>query len=474
MGKNAYFWASAVGLLLFLFVVWQLRKDTETALDQYINATTRSIALGNITIVSGLIDGYSQEIQWLAMALENSENKEFNTEIIHRFQEKDTLVSEIGIEKNSLQHPSLFLISEGEPTLCFSTPMNGKDNLLLKIPLRRLHEKIASDKNLMQAYTTVTLADRYLFHPDEKQLGKEENTTDKALQIKAFSEEKTLMTDVYSDYLQMDVSRFYAKKTIHGQGVVFTANVPNLGMKEHTQNTLNAFTLIFLCGILVFSGIILLGFWRWRREFILRKEAEHQNMALQLKNEKQKQIVTAARLDLLKSGLNPHFLFNSLGSLVALTDSQPALAKEFSMKLSSVYHYLLKHENHEKTSLNEEINFTNDYVKLQKIRFANAIKLKVSLSGDALQAAIPPVSVQLLVENGIKHTAFSAVNPLEISISEENGYIVVTNPYRPRQSEIQQSGKGIGNLQKRYSLLTDKPCFFSVENGKYIAKIPLL
>lgn len=478
--RNIYFVASAVALLLFIVLIWYIRKDTEKEMDRYVNTTTKNIAVSNINIVNGMIENYAQELFLLKTVVESEkQNANILSETIQRLKEEDTVISKISIDrtyKTNGNHKVFVEFSEqNKPLLYFVYPLNKREEVIsLSISLDALHRKIALSKNLSQAYTTVTVNGRYVFHPDEKLLGKTSVKEDNAITPKTLNNTQDTVTEVWSDYLEMNVYRYRMQQDINGQSFVFTANVPNLGVKEYAAKTLDAFLVIFLCGIFVFLFIFLLGILRWRAEFVKRKEVENQNLTLQLKNEQQKQTVTATKLEILKSGLNPHFLFNSLGNLSILVGKNPDLAKQFSTKLSAVYRYLLKHETQNKVKVSQEMAFTDDYLQLQKIRFSNKIHTQITISDMFMNKKIPPVSIQLLVENCIKHTIISDDNPLQIHIFEEDNYLVVSNNYNPRLSEIEHSGKGIENLKKRYALLTDKQCYFSVIEKQYIAKIPIL
>ena len=197
-------------------------------------------------------------------------------------------------------------------------------------------------------------------------------------------------------------------------------------------------------------------------------------MALLIKEEQHKQTLMATELERLRSSLNPHFLFNSLSSLKYLIRKDTSQAIFFVKTLSSLYRYLLMHEVDELVLLKDELNFANDYINLQKIRFSNNISINIDLGDYYLNFKVFPISIQLLIENCIKHNKISDNEPINISITAVNEYLIIENNYNPREGLTNNTGKGIENIIKRYLLLTEKKCLFEVINGKYSARIPLI
>ena len=221
------------------------------------------------------------------------------------------------------------------------------------------------------------------------------------------------------------------------------------------------------------AAILLLGISAWKKEVIKREQVEQDKLKLQLKSERQAQQALANELEQLKTGLNPHFLFNSLGSLKVLVDKKPEEAKKFAIALSNLYKYLLKQQNHPLTTLQEELNFSKNFIYLQQIRFAERIKTTINISNTQLNKQLPPMSLQLLIENCIKHTIMSQQHPLQIEIYTTSSHLIVKNNYNP-PAHIHSSKIGLQNLIKRYAHLTDQPCSFKVENNQFVAKIPLI
>ncbi len=191
-----------------------------------------------------------------------------------------------------------------------------------------------------------------------------------------------------------------------------------------------------------------------------------------LKNEKLKTETEKSKFDSLKAQLNPHFLFNNLNVLTALIHESPEKAEQFTIELSDIYRYVLTTEEKELISLEEELNFAHKYLNLLKIRFENKIEFKFPKKIPP-NKKIPPLSLQLLLENALKHNIFSEDSPLSLHIHIENDYLIIRNNLRKRQS-TSSSQKGLNNLMERYRLLTKRPVLISEKDELFTVKIPLL
>ena len=186
-----------------------------------------------------------------------------------------------------------------------------------------------------------------------------------------------------------------------------------------------------------------------------------------------------ARLDSLRRQVDPHFLFNSLNALTSLVEeNDPARAVRFIRQLSQVYRYVLDSESQELVPLADEVAFAESYLFLQKTRLGAALAAEMSLSPAALVPYhVPPLALQLLLENVIKHnTAFQA-DPLHlrVTLDAEAATLTVRNTLRPRRlAPGESSGRGLKNLAARYAFLTDKPLVIGEEAGEFVVTLPLL
>jgi len=182
-----------------------------------------------------------------------------------------------------------------------------------------------------------------------------------------------------------------------------------------------------------------------------------------------------SKFESLRSQVNPHFLFNSLNALSSLVYSDQAKAVDFIQKLSQVYRYVLEHQNDEVVDLASEVEFLKSFVYLNKIRFGNNFEVSYTNLDDTNGWTVPPVALQMLVENCIKHNEVSNENPLKISISKKEDLMVVENNLNPINVPKQDSnGLGLSNIISRYELLSDKKVEVSQTENSFRVSVPLL
>ncbi|MBE3085647.1 MAG: histidine kinase [Bacteroidetes bacterium] len=175
----------------------------------------------------------------------------------------------------------------------------------------------------------------------------------------------------------------------------------------------------------------------------------------------------------LKNQINPHFLFNSLNTLSALVNTQPDVAEEFINRLSSIYRYILENSSKDRVPLGVELSFIRDYFYLHKIRDDGKIQLEVKVN-ETDNSEILPVSLQILVENAIKHNKATRESPLKISIYIENEHVIVKNNLQKMAVQLKSTKIGLKNLGQRVSLITGKVLIIEETNTDFIVKIPLL
>ncbi len=199
--------------------------------------------------------------------------------------------------------------------------------------------------------------------------------------------------------------------------------------------------------------------------------------ALTEKRVNEQQIVAkteTAKYESLKSQIDPHFLFNSLNVLTALIGENPKLAEKFTTKLSKVYRYVLEQKNKDLIELDEELHFAKTYMELLKMRFENAVTFEIPDKASDPEYKILPLSLQLLLENSIKHNVVSEENPLKVTIIEENGYLVVSNNFNPKTNMENGTKIGLRNIIDRYNLITLKKVLIEKSSNQFIVKLPLL
>ena len=182
----------------------------------------------------------------------------------------------------------------------------------------------------------------------------------------------------------------------------------------------------------------------------------------------------SAKFDALKNQLDPHFLFNSLNVLTSLIEEDPHQAQKFTTSLSKVYRYVLEQKNKDLISVEEELQFAKSYVKLLKMRFEDSIHLEIPEHSNNPEAKIIPLSLQLLLENAVKHNVVTSSKPLYIKVYEEDGMLVVDNNLQEKQVVKKSSGVGLQNIRQRYGILTDRQVEVVKSNTDFRVKLPLL
>jgi LytS/YehU family sensor histidine kinase len=175
----------------------------------------------------------------------------------------------------------------------------------------------------------------------------------------------------------------------------------------------------------------------------------------------------------LKNQVNPHFLFNSLNTLSSLISTQPDTAEKFINRLSSIYRYILENGRKDKVPLQTELLFISDYFDLHKIRDEDKILLTID-APDAEKFNVVPVSLQILIENAIKHNIASRENPLKISVYIENKHVVVKNNLQKMAVQLKSTKIGLKNLAERTRLITGKELKIEETNIDFFVKVPLL
>lgn len=172
--------------------------------------------------------------------------------------------------------------------------------------------------------------------------------------------------------------------------------------------------------------------------------------------------------------VNPHFLFNSLNVLSFLISSDAMKAQEFISRFSWIYRYVLDVKGKSLVTLKQESEFLDAYIFLQKLRYESKLEFEIQTVSDPEAVFIPPLSLQLLVENAIKHNEISFEFPMKIEIIATEDYLEVRNRFQPRKVSEPSTGYGLNHLEARYRHFTDRKVFFGMRGEYFVARIPLL
>ncbi len=207
-------------------------------------------------------------------------------------------------------------------------------------------------------------------------------------------------------------------------------------------------------------------------------EAIYYNIRLKksVRDEEQaKQVLLQAQLDALLNQAQPHFFFNTLNTLRDIIDQNPkADAMEFVDKLSEIYRFLLEAGNENLITLEKELRFTRAYIHIQSERFGNNLKVNWDIPSTTENLMIVPMSLQLLLENAIKHNVISKAKPLSVNIAVQGSQLVVSNKLEPKSTQLPSTKVGLANIEKRYNLISDKSIEITNDGNQFIVSIPLL
>lgn len=181
-----------------------------------------------------------------------------------------------------------------------------------------------------------------------------------------------------------------------------------------------------------------------------------------------------AKFESLKNQIDPHFLFNSLNVLSSLIEENPDNAQRFTTSLSKIYRYVLEQKDKELVTVQEELAFAKTYMNLLKMRFENSITFELPVDFDHPEAKVVPLSLQLLLENCIKHNIVSEQKPLHIKIFIKDQYLVVQNDWQKKEVLQDRRGVGLQNIVSRYAILTKRKVLIDTTNSIFSVHLPLL
>lgn len=195
---------------------------------------------------------------------------------------------------------------------------------------------------------------------------------------------------------------------------------------------------------------------------------------IEAENERLKNIQLENQLYQLKAQLNPHFLFNSLSTLKAMVEDKDENSVEYLINLSEVYRYFLDNLESHLASIQDELKIANAYFFMLKNRFDENIEISINFNEMTLEKKIPAMSLQLLIENAVKHNIISRKKPLKISIFEAKGYLFVVNNFQPKRSSEYSTKIGLKNLDDRCKILTNKKIEVETLETEFRVKVPLV
>lgn len=221
--------------------------------------------------------------------------------------------------------------------------------------------------------------------------------------------------------------------------------------------------------LLLLRGLLVSGLYYFI-SYYLYVLAEKQKSSLEIAELRQAQL--AANLSSLKEQLSPHFLFNTLNTLSSLT--QEKNVKDYVAELASVYRYVLQYKELDTALIKQELAFITSYLYILKARLEDAFEVNIAVNEKVANAKIPPLTLQLLIENAIKHNIASASRQLKINISNSpDNFLVVSNNFQPKSSTHFSTGIGLDNVMKRYQLLFNKDIIIEKSEVSFTVKLPI-
>lgn len=222
---------------------------------------------------------------------------------------------------------------------------------------------------------------------------------------------------------------------------------------------LNFGIFLFYLLILAYSGIVFY-YQSWKESQLNAERLMRENIQ--------------ARYDVLKSQIDPHFFFNSLSVLTNLVYKSPDLSAEYITQLAKSYRYILDKKFENLVSLSTELDFLESYTFLMRIRHQDSLVFEVNVREQSKNTAhLPPATLQMLVENAVKHNRFSVNDPLLIRIDDEGDRLIVRNTLRKRSNITRSTGLGLDNISKRYELIGEKRITVTETEDEFLVEVPL-
>ena len=266
--------------------------------------------------------------------------------------------------------------------------------------------------------------------------------------------------DLRRFFTQIFLSTVYSLACVNVTYYLIKSQFLGFPPDQEQMVVLNLYGLILIIPVLsIHFGIFFM--MRWKKNFTYSQELQSQNLKSQFES--------------LKSHLDPHFLFNNLNILSSLIDKDSGTAQEFLEHFSDVYRYVLRTKNEELVSLKTELEFVESYAFMLRIRFIHQMQINVQVADAFCGRFIPPLSVQTLIENALKHNKGTDSQPLLIDIfTDSRGYLVVQNNLQLKKTDQYSAKSGLNNLAKRYEYVANSGPEILENSTHFIVKLPLL
>ncbi len=262
-------------------------------------------------------------------------------------------------------------------------------------------------------------------------------------------------------FLQLILTLLYSLLCINATYFLFKDHYTELPPSQNQLILLNIYGTLFLLPVLSIQfGLLFLQ--KWKKAIVEQEKLKKEQI--------QSELVT------LKSHLSPHFLFNNLNILSSLISEQNQDAQDFLNRFSEVYRYVLKNRNVELISLREELEFLKSYNFLLHRRFSDSLKIHTEVAPALSNHLLPPLALQMVLENALKHNKLSEVRPLQVSIrSDESPALIVQNNLQIRDlADHEKTGFGLDNIRRRYWLIARERIEVKNNSDTFSVKLPLI
>ncbi|MBS1548953.1 MAG: histidine kinase [Bacteroidetes bacterium] len=347
------------------------------------------------------------------------------------------------------------------------------------IKLTQLHDYFSQVTQNQDNYAFVfTKNGTCITHPDEKFIGKNifRFTNVQVKDTLTNVEQKGYTENIaQSEYLNLEVTRFIKPlKTNNFDGYV-AVNYVRFLIDEKVNETKYYVLFIFVATFILILIIFILFHQSSNNAFREKEKVQSEKNRLQIVNEAMQKENAMNQLQQLKNQINPHFLFNSLNSLYMLIGIDATNAQKFTMDLSKIYRYLIVPPKENWVFIKEELAFIQHYMDLQKSRFEEEIHFNLIINTNEINdKKIPYLSLQIAIENAIKHNVATIDLPLFIEIIDSTSGLIISNTYQPKTKNTDGTGFGLEYLQKIYDFYGNNELSTRVENGKFILFLPYL
>lgn len=396
---------------------------------------------------------------------EGTRKKSFEPKILER--SSDPRQQSILFQNNDSIFWSQFIISNPQSKAAFGYTLN----------LNFLHDYFSQITQSQDNYAYVfTKNGTCITHPETKLIGKnvfqftDINAEDTLMNSKEFTERKVL-----SEYLNLEVTRFIKPlKTDNFDGYL-AVNYVNFLIDENISKTRLYIIFIFVATFILILIIFIFFQQMTNKAYQEKEKVQSERNKLLVVNEEILKENAINQLQQLKNQMNPHFLFNSLNSLYMLIGMDASKAQKFTMNLSKIYRYLIVPPKENWVLVKTEWSFIHQYMDLQKSRFEDEIIFTAQLNHpDNFEKKIPYLSLQIGVENAIKHNVATVETPLTIHIFDNEKGIFILNSYQPKQIKPEGEQFGLKYLQKIYAFYKNDEFSFRIEDRQFIVFIPFL